>query len=55
VLLIRHLLRTAMDLARFAHQGGGRWSTLLVLVGAPIVVLLGVIKVAGLAALYPFL
>lgn len=55
MLLIRHLARVVLHLIRFALWGGGRWSMLLVLVGAPIVVLLGVIKVAGLAALYPFL
>lgn len=55
MLLIRHLGRVVLHLVRFALWGGGRWAMVLVLVGAPIVVLLAVIKVAGLAALYPFL
>jgi hypothetical protein len=55
VLLIRHLLHLAADLLRFALRGGGRGAVLLVLVGAPLVLAIGLIKVAGPALLYPFL
>lgn len=55
MLLIRHLGRILVQLVRFALWGGGRWPALLVLVGAPIVVVLAAVKFAGLAALYPLL
>ena len=39
MLLIRHLARVVLQLVRFALWGGGRWAMVLVLVGAPVVVL----------------
>ena len=55
MLLIRHLARMAWYLFRFAFTDGGGSASMLVLVGAPIVALVGVIKIAGIAALYPLL
>lgn len=52
---MRHVLRLVIDLIGFGFRGGGRSAVLLVLVGAPVIVLIGVLKIAGIAALYPFL
>jgi hypothetical protein len=55
MLLIRHLTRLAADLVGYGVRGHGRGAVLLVLIGGPIVLLIGAVKIAGLAALYPFL
>lgn len=55
MLLIRHLRWLIADLAGYGIRGHGRGAVLLVLIGGPIVALIGIVKIAGLAALYPFL